>query len=108
MRFIHPAISDQYAVHRRNGCRSLSLIFATAVNPGTLGGALALLTMLLEALGEGQERQASRDGADDGGVCLTACKDQTLGKMFNEQGSYPNVRQYSLEHGWIGCREKRR
>ena len=20
----------------------------------------------------------------------------------------PNVRQYSIEHGWIGCREKRR
>src|SRR5262245_6643374 len=35
-------------------------------------------------------------------------KDHFLGKMFDEQGSPPNVRQYSLEHGWIGSREKRR
>ena len=27
--------------------------------------------------------------------------------MFDEQGSPQNVRQYSLEHGWIGSREKR-
>src|SRR5262249_1504111 len=31
-----------------------------------------------------------------------------LEKVFDEEGESPNVRQYSHEHGRIGCREKRR
>ena len=32
--------------------------------------------------------------------------DHFLGKNVRRARESPNVRQYSLEHGWIGCREK--
>ena len=43
-------------------------------------------------------------------VCLfaTLALHRWLRLDVAQQGEPPNVRQYSLEHGWIGCREKRR